>query len=306
MKSLDFVVSDSESNVRLDVCVSRKFSRFSRSFVAKFIESGHVLVNKELANKKYITKPGDYVVFSFFENKNGEDIVARNLPLRIVYEDEYLMVVDKSKGMVTHPAPGHYDDTLVNALMFYTSELSDVNSKFRAGIVHRLDKDTSGLLLIAKNNFVHENLAFQIKNRSVKREYVGIVHGNTKFLSGKIDLPIGRDPKNRKKMAVTDKNSKSAVTYYEVIKFYAKYSYMKFSLETGRTHQIRVHMSNMGHPLAGDSLYGAKNDPDFLCGQCLHARKIKFKHPVTGEMLEFSSEPPEYFKKFISIISSES
>ena len=306
MKSLDFIVSDSESNVRLDICVSRRFSCFSRTFVARFIESGHVLVNKKLANKKYITKPGDYVVFSFFENKSEKDIIARDIPIRIIYEDEHLMVVDKSKGMVTHPAPGHYDDTLVNALMFYTSNLSDINSKFRAGIVHRLDKDTSGLLLIAKNNFVHENLAFQIKNRSVKREYVGIVHGNTKFLSGKIDLPIGRDPKNRKKMAVTDKNSKNAVTYYEVIEFYERYSYMKFSLETGRTHQIRVHMSNMGHPLAGDNIYGAKNDPDFLNGQCLHARKIKFKHPVTGEMLEFSSELPEYFKKFISIISSKS
>ena len=306
MKSLDFVVSDSESNVRLDVCISKKFSCLSRSFVTKFIESGHVLVNNKLANKKYITKPGDCVIFSFYENRSGEDLVARDLPLRKVYEDEYLMVVDKIKGMVTHPAPGHYDDTLVNALMFYTSELSDFNSKFRAGIVHRLDKDTSGLLLIAKNNFVHEGLAFQIKNRSVKREYVGIVHGNVKFLSGKIDLPIGRDPKNRKKMAVTSKNSKNAVTYYKVIKFYEKYSYVKFSLETGRTHQIRVHMSHMGYPLAGDYLYGAKNDPDFLCGQCLHAMKIKFKHPVTGEMLEFSSELPEYFKKFVSIISSES
>ena len=300
---MELVVNSSEKIERIDLYLSARFFDLSRSSIVKLIDSGNVLVNGKKTVKKYLPKPGDFIQINFLASEFDENnILAENIPLDIIYEDDFLMVINKPKGMVVHPAPGHYKGTLVNALMFYTSHLSDLNSKMRPGIIHRIDKDTSGVLLIAKNNFVHENLSNQIKNKTARREYRGIVHGILKSKSGKIDLPIGRDTKDRKKMAVTDKNSKNAITYYEVIESYKNYSYMKFLLDTGRTHQIRVHMSKIGHPLAGDITYGAKNDPDFLHGQCLHAKKITFFHPIFEKKMEFTSNLPDEFLKFINYI----
>lgn len=301
----DFIVDSKIKSKRLDLCLVEKIPNFSRSFLVKLIKSGCVSVNGLSVSKSFLVGFGDHVRVSTgdFCVEDNSDIIAQNIPLDILYEDDYLIVVNKKKGMVTHPAPGHYKNTLVNALKFHTSSLSDLNSSVRPGIIHRLDKDTSGIILVAKNNFAHDNLSNQIKNKIARREYRGVVHGVFKNLNGIINLPIGRDPKNRKKMAVVDRNSKYAVTNYVTMQNFKKYSYVQFLLETGRTHQIRVHSSKLGHPLAGDVLYGARNDPVFLQGQCLHAFKISFFHPKTGKKLEFCADLPEYFKKFLSIIS---
>ncbi|MCL2312639.1 MAG: RluA family pseudouridine synthase, partial [Firmicutes bacterium] len=251
--------------------------------------------------KSYIPSVGDIIKVN--DNDFEQlDVVPQDLPLDIVYEDEFLMVVNKSKGIVTHPAHGNYLGTLVNALVFYTKNKLSCVDKFRPGIVHRLDKDTSGLLLIAKNNFIHEKLSNQFKTQSIQREYLAIVHGKMKNKLGTIDFPIGRDLKNRKKMAVVYKNSKNAVTHFDVLKIFNEFSYVKFSLETGRTHQIRIHSSYIGHPIAGDILYGASKSYNFLKGQCLHASNLGFDHPITGERLKLSSEVPYYFKEFIKTI----
>ncbi len=299
------VVSSLDKITRLDLFISRRTSFLSRSLVVKMLNIGNILVNDRREKKDYIPKIGDEICINLMRNNdlNSNKIEAVNIPIDVVFEDEFLMVINKPKGMVVHPAAGHYNDTLVNALLYRKSALSNINGSFRPGIVHRLDKDTSGLLLVAKNNFVHENLANQIKNKTAKREYLGIVHGSFKFLSGTIDLPIGRDKKDRKKMAVTDLNSRSAVTHYKTLKVFKKYSFVKFFLETGRTHQIRVHSSYMGHPLAGDIVYGAKNDPEFLNGQCLHAAKIVFEHPITHKNMEFLSNLPEYFRFFLCFLA---
>ena len=297
MKEISFVVDFDEKVSRIDSYLAQK-TNFSRSSIVKFIQNDGVFVNGGRINKRYIPRVGDKIVV-LPPVCSAENIVVKEIPIDIVYEDNFLIVVNKQKGIVTHPAIGHYDDTLVSALMFYTKNLSDLNGEFRPGIVHRLDKDTSGLLVVAKNNFAHENLAKQIKNKTAKRIYLGIVHGIFKNFSGVVDLPIGRNIHNRKKMAVTDKNSKSATTHYEVLKSFKKYSLVKFSLETGRTHQIRVHLSKIGHPLAGDTLYGGKNDPEFLCGQCLHAYKMEFDHPYSGKKMSFFTPLPDYFKKFL-------
>lgn len=299
---MKFIVDVNDHLKRIDLYLSAKFLDVSRSSIVKLIESGKVFVNNNKVPKKYVPNPGDViqVIFECFD-LNEDNIVPKNIPLNIIYEDDYIIVVNKQKGMVVHPAAGHFDDTLVNALKFHTSNLSDINSKIRPGIVHRLDKDTSGTLLIAKNNFVHEHLANQIKNKFAKRQYIGIVHGILKQEKGKIDLPIGRDQKNRKKMSVTEKNSKNAVTNYEVIRFSKKYSYVKFLLETGRTHQIRVHLSKIGHPLAGDVLYGAAYNPR-LHGQCLHAQRIGFIHPILNKYMEFYADPPDEFLNFLKQI----
>ena len=303
LPSFSFVVDDDDVVERLDLFLSKKISNLSRSRVSKMISVGNVLVNNDKSNKKYVPKVGDVVFINDEDLNNNFDLVAQNIPLDVCYEDDYLMVVNKKKGMVTHPAPGNYDKTLVNALLYHTNRLSDINSKFRPGIVHRLDKDTSGLMVVAKNNFVHEKLASQISSHKIIREYVGIVHGHLKNYKGRIDLPIGRHPKDRKKMSVVYKNSKNAVTNYELIDTFSKYSYVKFNLETGRTHQIRVHMSHIGHPLLGDLVYGGKNNYDFFVGQCLHSISIEFNHPIYNKKMNFRSSLPDYFQKILSIIS---
>ncbi len=271
----------------------------TRSFVQKSIEDGNVLVNGKTVSKNYRCSVGDEISVSFSEPVML-DVSPENIPLDIRFEDESLLVVNKAKGMVVHPAPGNYSGTLVNALMYHCGDsLSGINGIIRPGIVHRIDKDTSGLLIVAKNDFSHNFLAEQIKEHSFTREYRAVIIGHLKESSGTVDAPIGRNPKDRKKMAVTDKNSKNAVTHYEVLEEYKGYSLVKLKLETGRTHQIRVHMAYLGHPVAGDEVYGGKRKDDGLLGQCLHAGLIGFIHPVTKEYIEISSEYPEYFEDFL-------
>ncbi len=252
------------------------------------------------AGKKDCPRDGASVEITLPEPQSA-NILPENIPLEIIYEDGDLLVVNKPKGMVVHPAAGHYGGTLVNALMFHCGgSLSGINGEIRPGIVHRIDKDTSGLLIVAKNDFAHIGLSEQIKAHSFTREYEAVVCGSVKE-DGTVDAPIGRHRTERKKMCVTRDNSREAVTHFSVIRNYAGYTHLRLRLETGRTHQIRVHLSYIGHPVAGDAVYGS-GKPKWLEGQCLHAKKIGFVHPRTGEYLEFDSELPEYFTRFLSSI----
>ena len=234
------------------------------------------------------------------------EISAENIPLDIVYEDEDVAVINKPRGMVVHPAPGHPDGTLVNALMHHCGDsLSGIGGVKRPGIVHRIDMDTSGLLIVAKNDFAHTHLSDQLSDRSLSRVYEAVVYGRIKEDSGKIDAPIGRHPTDRKRMAVTDKNSRNAVTHYEVIARYNGFTHVRCILETGRTHQIRVHMTHIGHPLLGDLVYGKKKAEKGLSGQCLHAKRLKFIHPKTLEPMAFETELPEYFTAVLNKLGKE-
>lgn len=298
-----FIVNEGENGLRLDKAVSVLCNDISRSAAQSLIDDGCVLVNGEQSNKKAIVKTGDEISVELPEPK-ALNIEAEDIPLDIVYEDEHLLVVNKPKGMVVHPAAGNYSGTLVNALLKHCGDsLSGINGVVRPGIVHRIDKDTSGLLIVAKNDVAHRCLAEQIKEHSFTRVYNTVVVGNIKDDSGTIDAPIGRHPKDRKKQAVTDKNSKNAVTHFEVIKRFNGFTLLRVKLETGRTHQIRVHMSYRGNPVAGDIVYGNPKKTYGLDGQCLHAAVIGFIHPVSGEYLEFESELPDYFKDFLRRIS---
>lgn len=299
MEIITFVVDDINAGKRLDLYISENQSDISRSAVAKLIDNENVLVNFKKCYKSYKVATGDSITVKLDEPVDAE-IIAQEIPLDIVYEDDALLVVNKPKGMVVHPAAGNYTDTLVNALMFHCkNSLSGINGVLRPGIVHRIDKDTSGLLIVAKNDTSHSFLAQQIQEHSFTREYVAIVYGNFKDDGGTINAPIGRHPVDRKKMCVTQKNSKNAVTHYKVLERYGDFTLIRCKLETGRTHQIRVHMAYIGHPIAGDSVYGPKKVITSLQGQCLHAQKIGFVHPVTREYMEFSSEVPDVFSKFI-------
>lgn len=281
---------------RLDKLISES-SELSRSAAAKLIERGLVTVNGKSVDKKTVLKSGEIAVVEIPEPE-PQDILPEDIPLDIVYEDEDLLVVNKPKGMVVHPAAGHFSGTLVNALMYHCKDsLSGINGEIRPGIVHRIDKDTSGLLIVAKNDFAHIGLSEQIKAHSFTREYQTVVCGNIKQ-DGTVNAPIGRHKLDRKKMCVTAENSREAITHYFVLRNFAGYTHLRVQLETGRTHQIRVHLSYIGHPVAGDEVYG-NGKPKWLCGQCLHAKKIGFVHPRTGEYLEFDSDLPEYFKKFL-------
>ncbi len=288
-----------ENAIRLDKFIADSDIGLSRSAAVNLIQCSNVTVNGKFVDKKYKLFEGDTVILQIPDPVEYE-AKAENIPLDIVYEDEYLLVVNKPKGMVVHPAAGNYEGTLVNALLFHCkNSLSGINGVLRPGIVHRIDKDTSGLLIVAKNDFAHLNLAQQIKAHSFTREYETVVFGNLKDDNGTVDAPIGRNPNDRKKMCVTLKNSKNAVTHYEVIKRYKGYTHIKCVLETGRTHQIRVHMAYLGHPVAGDTVYGVKNEKVPFTGQCLHARKIGFVHPKTGKYMEFVSDLPDYFNEFL-------
>ena len=295
---INFTVENNEG--RIDKLLADELEEFTRSGIAKLISEGNVFVNDKSVSKNYKCKIGDNIVVNV-PDAVELDVEAQNIPLDIVYEDDDLLVVNKPKGMVVHPAAGNYKDTLVNALLYHCKDsLSGINGVIRPGIVHRIDKDTSGLLIVAKNDMAHLELAKQIKEHSFHRAYQAVVYGNIKEDKGTVHQPIGRNPKDRKKMAVTDKNSKDAVTHYEVIKRYGEFTHIRCILETGRTHQIRVHMSYIGHSLAGDSVYGPRKVITSLEGQCLHAGEIGFVHPRTKEYMEVKAELPEYFANFIN------
>lgn len=303
MKELIIEVNAENEGERIDKFLSALVADASRTSIQKSIENGYVIVNGKNVNKKYKVTAGDEVKICEQELK-VLDAKPENIPLDIVFEDEHLLVVNKPRGMVVHPAPGNYSGTLVNALLYHCKDsLSGINGVLRPGIVHRIDKDTSGLLIVAKTDKAHLGLAEQIKEHSFTREYNAVVCGHLKEQSGTVNAPIGRSSKDRKKMCVTAQNSKNAVTHYTVIKEYEKYSHISLKLETGRTHQIRVHMAHLGHAVAGDVVYGNDKFSAYLDGQCLHAIKIGFIHPETKEYLEFTTDLPEYFKEFLNKIS---
>ncbi|MDD3192284.1 MAG: RluA family pseudouridine synthase [Oscillospiraceae bacterium] len=285
---------------RIDLFLTKALPDQTRSFLQKSIKRGDVLVNDLPASKSARLKAGDRVTFRLPEPVQ-DAAQPEKMSLDIVYEDADLLVVNKPKGMVVHPAPGNYDGTLVNGLLYHCEgNLSGINGVIRPGIVHRIDKDTSGLLIVAKNDQAHRFLAAQIQAHSFTREYEAVVYGHLKEPEGRVDLPIGRSKKDRKKMAVTYEHSRSAITNYGLLQEYCDFSHIRCRLETGRTHQIRVHMAYMGHPLAGDPVYGPKKVIQSLHGQCLHAKKIGFIHPKTREYMEFNSDLPDYFVRFLA------
>lgn len=294
-----FIVSINNEGDRIDLFLAQVVPEHTRSFWQKRIEKGEVLVNNRLILKSVRLKEGDRVSFSLPEPV-PDAAQPENIPLDILYEDDDLLVVNKPKGMVVHPAPGNYTGTLVNGLLYYCGgKLSGINGVVRPGIVHRIDKDTSGLLIVAKNDYAHQFLAAQIQVHSFTREYEAVIYGRLNQETGTVDAPIGRSKNDRKKMAVTFDHSRNAVTHYTLLKEYRDFTHIRCRLETGRTHQIRVHMSHIGHPIAGDPLYGPKKVIQSLQGQCLHAKKIGFIHPSSKEYMEFDSALPEYFVRFL-------
>lgn len=300
-----FIASGDEVGFRLDSFLSERLEGVSRSAIQKQIEGGTIQVNGLAVPKNYKLRLGDTIEVQPVK-VTLLSAEAQDIPVNIVYEDDCLVVVNKPKGMVVHPANGNPDGTLVNALMYHCKNLSGINGVIRPGIVHRIDKDTSGLLIVAKNDMAHVSLAEQIKAHSFLREYQAVVYGSVKADDGVIDLPIGRHPVERKRMCVTDRNARNAVTHYTVIARYDGFTHVKLRLETGRTHQIRVHMAYMGYPVAGDAVYGPKRVIKRLDGQCLHAKTIGFVHPATGEQAFFDSELPEYFTDFLATLKGGS
>lgn len=298
-EQISIEVADENVNLRIDKLLSDNLSNFTRSALTKLITEGNVTVNGKVISKNYKCRKDDVIEINVPEAK-PLDVTAENIPLDIVYEDSDLLVVNKPKGMVVHPAAGNFEGTLVNALLYHCKDsLSGINGVIRPGIVHRIDKDTSGLLIVAKNDAAHFSLAQQIKEHSFHRAYQAVCYGNIKEDFGTVHQPIGRSTKDRKKMAVTDRNSKDAVTHFEVLHRFGNFTHIRCVLETGRTHQIRVHMAYVGHPIAGDAVYGPKKTITSLNGQCLHAGEIGFVHPKSGEYMEFRSDLPDYFTDFI-------
>ncbi len=299
MRTETFEVSYEFEGERLDKYISMLFAEQSRSFFQKLIKDGHVSVNNKLEKANYRLKLEDFVQIEIPDAVEAQ-IQPENIPLDILYEDEDLLVVNKPKGMVVHPSAGHYTGTLVNAVMYHCkNSLSGINGEIRPGIVHRIDMDTTGSLIVCKNDESHLAIAEQIKIHSINRIYRGIVCGVVKEEEGTIHAPIGRHPIDRKKMAINEKNGKDAITHYKVLERFEKYTYMEFKLETGRTHQIRVHMASIGHPLLGDPLYSNGKSSYKLQGQTLHAMTIGFIHPKTGKYIEISAPLPEYFEKIL-------
>ena len=293
------ILTADQSGERLDSFLSRCPEGLSRSAAQKLIAEGNVLLNGKPAKKNDRLEPGDQVTLTIPEPK-AVDVVPTEMKLDIVYEDEDLAVINKPKGLVVHPAPGHQEDTLVNGLLYAMGDsLSGINGELRPGIVHRIDKDTSGLLAIAKNDLAHAVLASQLKDHTMARTYECIVCGNLKEDRGTVDAPIGRHPTDRKKMCVTQRNSKPAVTHWEVVKRYPGYTYVRCHLETGRTHQIRVHMAYIGHPILGDTVYGRKKPELGQDSQCLHAGALSFRHPRDGRPVIVYAPLPEYFTQVL-------
>ena len=295
-----FAIDKETQSTRIDLVLSLLLAETSRSFIQKLIEGGNMTINGQVCtSKKYKVSEGDVVEINVPEPKELV-VEAENIPLDIVYEDDDVLVVNKPRGMVVHPAVGNYSGTLVNAVMFHCKDsLSSINGVIRPGIVHRIDKDTSGLLMVAKNNKAHESLSRQLAEHTITRKYRALVYNNFNEDEGTVDAPIGRDPKNRLRQAVTYENSKRAVTHWRVLERFGKYTLIEARLETGRTHQIRVHMAYINHPLVGDMLYGPKKQTLFQDGQLLHAGVLGFIHPSTGEYMEFSRPLPEVFNQVL-------
>lgn len=297
MKTINYIYDDGESR-RLDVFLAQE-AELTRSYAAMLIENKNVLVNNKTAAKNTKLKKGDVIDITIPDPQEYE-AQPENIPLDIVFEDEHLLVVNKPKDMVVHPAAGNYSGTLVNAILYHCGDsLSGINGIMRPGILHRIDKNTSGLLLVAKNDNSHLFLAEQIKEHSLTREYEAVVYGNLKNETGTVNAPIARHPVKRKQMAIVA-GGKEAITHYTVLERFGDFTHVRLRLETGRTHQIRVHMASLGYPVAGDDVYGPKKVITKLGGQCLHARKIGFIHPETHKYMEFVSELPEYFTKFLN------
>ena len=298
------IKAEDNNNLRIDKYILSLYSEYTRNNIQNLIDKGAVTVNGKNIKSNYKVRLGDEIVLNIPKPKEL-DVKAENIPLDIVYEDDDILVINKPKGMVVHPACGNYEGTLVNALLGYCKDsLSEINGVIRPGIVHRIDKDTSGLLLVAKNNRAHLSLAEQIKEHSAKREYLALVIGEVKE-DGTVNLPIGRCEKDRKKMAVTYKNSKEAVTHYFVKERYEGYTLLECKLETGRTHQIRVHLSHIGKPILGDGVYGPKKQKFSVDGQMLHAYRIEFTHPTTGKVMSFTVPLPEYFLEILEKLSKK-
>ena len=304
---MNFIVDKDNVSKRLDIYLSENIKDVTRSYIKTLIDDNKVLVNNKSQKSGYKIKLNDSIDVTFEEKKN-EDIIAQDIPLEILYEDDDIIIVNKPKGMVVHPANGNNTGTMVNSLMLsHQGKLSSINGVIRPGIVHRIDKDTSGILVVAKNDNAHKKLAAQFKVHSIKRKYIALVKGIIKEDSLTIDMPIGRSIKDRKKMAVTNKNSRSAVTHIAILKrFYSSnVTLVEAQLETGRTHQIRVHMAYIHHPLVGDEIYGKKDNKFKVQGQMLHAKYLGFVHPSTGKFVEFEKDVPEYFKEILKSLENK-
>ncbi|MEG6617097.1 RluA family pseudouridine synthase [Peptococcaceae bacterium 1198_IL3148] len=298
-------VEATDAGLRLDKYLSQELDNFTRSYIQKLLADGQVTVNNHKQKASYKVQTGDEIIL---QQPDPVELTVEpeNIPLDICYQDADVIVVNKPRGMVVHPAEGNYSGTLVNALLYHCQDLSGINGILRPGIVHRIDKDTTGLLMVAKNDAAHLNLAKQLKDHTVTRRYSALVMGNIKIDSGTIDAPIGRDPKDRQKMAVIDKNSKPAITHYTVTNRYGQYTQVECRLETGRTHQIRVHMAYIKHPVVGDAKYGGNVKQFKLNGQLLHAAVLGFTHPVTGEYLEFRAPLPDDFRAVLRQLANGS
>lgn len=300
MENYNIEADDKWIGNRIDKVLTEYFDNYSRSFLRKLFDNSYVLVNDKVCKPGYKIKSGDLVDITI-PDPEIVDIVPEDIPLDIIYEDQDIIIVNKPKNMVVHPAPGHYSGTLVNGLMYHFGDnLSTINGEIRPGIVHRIDKDTTGLLVVCKNDNAHKFLSEQLKSHSISRKYFAIVYHNIAEEEGVVDKPIGRHPDDRKKMAVNYRNGRNAITHYKVLeRFNNQFTLIECQLETGRTHQIRVHMASINHPVLGDNLYGPKNQPFKLEGQTLHAGVLGFIHPTTGKYMEFTCPLPDYFDKLI-------
>lgn len=303
MQDFCFQITEEYEGERIDKCLSMLIDSLSRSFIQKLIKEGQVFVNGKIVKGSYTVKADDEVQFSL-PDAQKPNIDPENIPIEVLYEDEEVIVVNKPKGMVVHPAAGHYSGTLVNALMYHCGDkLSGINGVMRPGIVHRIDMNTTGSIIVCKNDLAHQSIAGQLKEHTIVRRYRAIVHGVLQEEEGTINAPIGRHPQERKQMAVNYKNGKEAITHYKVLHRFQGYTYVECRLETGRTHQIRVHMASIGHPLLGDNVYGPKKCPfPKLEGQTLHAMILGFTHPVNGEYVEISAPLPDYFRHLLEIL----